>query len=77
MTRICMLPNRRHLLAGAAATAVTLAAPAVVRAQGGPLKVGVLLPRSGFEANIGQDCQRGSISPPRFSNRWACPISRS
>jgi branched-chain amino acid transport system substrate-binding protein len=31
----------------------------IVRAQGGPLKVGVLLPRSGFEAGIGQDCQRG------------------
>jgi len=69
MTRICMLPNRRHLLAGAAATAVTLAAPAVVRAQGGPLKVGVLLPRSGFEANIGQDCQRGvDIAPAIFKS---------
>jgi branched-chain amino acid transport system substrate-binding protein len=69
MTRICMLPNRRHLLAGAAATAVTLAAPAVVRAKGGPLKVGVLLPRSGFEANIGQDCQRGvDIAPAIFKS---------
>ena len=29
------------------------------RAQGAPLKVGVLLPRSGFQAGIGQDCQRG------------------
>src|SRR5580698_6997474 len=56
-----MLPNRRHLLAAAAATA---AAPAILRAQGGPLKVGVILPRSGFEAGIGQDCQRGvDIAP--------------
>ncbi len=31
----------------------------MVRAQGGPLKVGVLLPRSGAQAGIGQDCQRG------------------
>jgi len=31
----------------------------IVRAQGGPLKVGVLLPRSGYQAGIGQDCQRG------------------
>jgi branched-chain amino acid transport system substrate-binding protein len=31
----------------------------IVRAQNGPLKVGVLLPRSGYEAGIGQDCQRG------------------
>jgi branched-chain amino acid transport system substrate-binding protein len=36
-----------------------LAAPATVRAQGGALKVGVLLPRSGFQASIGQDCFRG------------------
>src|ERR1700733_10201255 len=59
-----MLPNRRHLLAGAAATAATVAAPAILRAQGAALKVGVLLPRSGFEAGIGQDCQRGvDIAP--------------
>src|ERR1700693_6035223 len=59
-----MLPPRRPLLAGAAATAATVAAPAILRAQGGPLKVGVLLPRSGFEAGIGQDCQRGvDITP--------------
>lgn len=58
------LPNRRHLLAGAAATAATVAAPTILRAQGGPLKVGVILPRSGFEAGIGQDCQRGvDIAP--------------
>ena len=64
MNNAHMLPNRRHLLAGAAATAASLAAPAVVRAQGGPLKVGVILPRSGFEAGIGQDCQRGvDIAP--------------
>jgi len=59
MTRTRALLHRRHVLAGTAATAATLAAPAIVRAQGGPLKVGVLLPRSGFEAGIGQDCQRG------------------
>jgi branched-chain amino acid transport system substrate-binding protein len=32
---------------------------AIGRAQGAPLKVGVLLPRSGVQAGIGQDCQRG------------------
>src|ERR1051325_7120986 len=48
--------TRRRLLAGSAAV---LAAPVVVRAQGGALKVGVLLPRSGFQAGIGQDCFRG------------------
>jgi branched-chain amino acid transport system substrate-binding protein len=49
--------TRRTLLAGTASALV--AAPAIVRAQGGPLKVGVLLPRSGAQAGIGQDCFRG------------------
>ncbi len=51
--------NRRRLLAGAAAVTTAMAAPAIVRAQGGMLKVGVLLPRSGAQAGIGQDCYRG------------------
>src|SRR5262249_8628302 len=51
--------TRRRLLAGAAVTTSLLAAPALVRAQGAALKVGVLLPRSGAQAGIGQDCQRG------------------
>jgi branched-chain amino acid transport system substrate-binding protein len=63
--------SRRHLLASAVIGASSLAAPGIVRAQGAqgaagraPLKVGVLLPRSGFEASIGQDCQRGvDIAP--------------
>ncbi|HYA06256.1 MAG TPA: ABC transporter substrate-binding protein [Xanthobacteraceae bacterium] len=65
MTPLGTMPNRRRLLAGAAAAATSLAAPAIGRAQGTPLKVGVLLPRSGYEAGIGQDCQRGvDIAPP-------------
>jgi branched-chain amino acid transport system substrate-binding protein len=51
--------TRRRMLAGTAAATTLLAAPAIVRAQGGPLKVGVLLPRSGYQASIGQDCFRG------------------
>ncbi len=59
--------NRRHLLAGAAAVTTVLAAPAIVRAQGGALKVGVLLPRSGAQAGIGQDCFRGvELANPIF-----------
>ena len=69
MTRTFMPTTRRRLLAGAAVTAATIAAPAIVRAQSGPLKVGVLLPRSGFEAGIGQDCQRGvAIAPAIFKS---------
>ena len=55
--------DRRTLLASTAAAIVSL--PAIVRAQGGPLKVGVLLPRSGLQALIGRDCQRGvELAPP-------------
>jgi branched-chain amino acid transport system substrate-binding protein len=73
MTRTRILPHRRHVLAGAAATAATLAAPAIVRAQNGPLKVGVILPRSGFEAGIGQDCQRGVDVAPAILKSLGLP----
>jgi len=57
--------TRRTAAVGLGATAVTSLAPFnIVRAQGASLKVGVLLPRSGLQASIGQDCQRGvEISP--------------
>jgi branched-chain amino acid transport system substrate-binding protein len=59
--------HRRHLLTGAAALGATVAAPAIVRAQGAALKVGVLLPRSGAQAGIGQDCFRGvELANPIF-----------
>ena len=54
-----------------------VAAPAIVRAQGAALKVGVLLPRSGAQASIGQDCQRGvDVAPGRSSRSSACPSSQ-
>ena len=59
MLRVPFKPNRRDLLAGTATAAAALAAPTLLRAEQAPLKVGVLLPRSGFEAGLGQDCQRG------------------
>ena len=73
MTRIRMLANRRRVLAGAAATAATFAAPAILRAQGGALKVGVLLPRSGIQAGIGQDCQRGANIAPAILKSMGLP----
>jgi branched-chain amino acid transport system substrate-binding protein len=55
--------NRRALLASTAAALVAM--PAIVRAQRGPLRVGVLLPRSGVQAVIGRDCQRAvELAPP-------------
>jgi branched-chain amino acid transport system substrate-binding protein len=60
-------PTRRTVLAGAAGAAL-LGAPAIVRAQGAALKIGVLLPRSGFLAPAGQPCQRGAqIAPALLS----------
>jgi branched-chain amino acid transport system substrate-binding protein len=64
---LSMTITRRRLLAGAAGTASILAAPAIGRAQVGPLKVGVLLPRSGVQAGIGRDCHRAvEIAPAIF-----------
>src|SRR5215472_17191956 len=53
--------TRRSFAVGAGATGLIAgSAPFNIgRAQGAPLKVGVLLPRSGAQAGIGQDCQRG------------------
>jgi branched-chain amino acid transport system substrate-binding protein len=73
MTRSHRLPSRRHVVVAAAAAAVSLAAPAIGRAQGAALKVGVLLPRSGFEAGIGQDCQRGVEIAPAILKSLGLP----
>lgn len=63
-----MTVNRRQFnRAGAAALGGAVAAsvaPAVSRAQNRALKVGVLLPRSGVQAFIGQSCQMGADIAP-------------
>jgi branched-chain amino acid transport system substrate-binding protein len=61
--------TRRGFAAGAGAAGLLAGtAPLTgMRAQGAALKVGVLLPRSGAQAGIGQDCQRGvEIAPTIF-----------
>ena len=73
MLRVPFKPNRRDLLAGTAAAAAVLAAPSILRAEQVPLKVGVLLPRSGFEAGIGQDCQRGVDMAPAILKSLGLP----
>jgi len=45
----------------------------IVRAQGNTLKVGVLLPRSGVQAGIGQDCQRGVDIAPSILKELGLP----
>ena len=52
--------RRRAVLAGAAAGAVSAAVPLRLAAgQGKTLKIGVNLPRSGLQAQFGQDSARG------------------
>jgi branched-chain amino acid transport system substrate-binding protein len=53
--------SRRTFTAGAAAAGIIAGTSPfyIGRAQGAALKVGVLLPRSGAQASIGQDCHRG------------------
>jgi branched-chain amino acid transport system substrate-binding protein len=61
--------SRRGFAIGATAAGLLAgtASLQIARAQAGALKVGVLLPRSGAQAGIGQDCQRGvEIAPPIF-----------
>jgi branched-chain amino acid transport system substrate-binding protein len=58
-------PTRRRALMGAAAAAVALHAPALVRAQAKTLKIAVLLPRSGYLAPAGQSCHRGALIAPK------------
>src|SRR3954471_2953961 len=52
--------NRRRFLASTALGAATLAAPAVLRAQGAPIKVGILQPTSGAMSYSGQQGRVGA-----------------
>jgi branched-chain amino acid transport system substrate-binding protein len=68
--------TRRGFAAGVAAAALLAATGTPFnssRAQGGPLKVGVLLPRSGAQAGIGQDCQRGVELAPAIFKELGLP----
>src|SRR5439155_22135417 len=72
----CARVTRRSFAAGAGADgllAATGTAFDVVRAQSGPLKVGVLLPRSGAQAGIGQDCQRVVVLAPSILRQLGLP----
>jgi branched-chain amino acid transport system substrate-binding protein len=63
--------SRRGFTAGAGAAGLLAGTTpfSILRAESGPLKVGVLLPRSGAQAGIGQDCQRGvELAPAIFKD---------
>ena len=59
--------------AGAAGFVAGVAPFNILRAESGPLKVGVLLPRSGLQAGIGQDCQRGADLAPAILKSLGLP----
>ena len=66
--------TRRTVAVGLGAGIVAGIAPFnIVRAQNAALKVGVLLPRSGVQAGIGQDCQRGVDIAPGILKELGLP----
>jgi branched-chain amino acid transport system substrate-binding protein len=66
--------TRRTATLGLGVAALASTAPFnIVRAQGTALKVGVLLPRSGMQAGIGQDCQRGVDIAPGILKELGLP----
>src|SRR6516164_898663 len=66
--------RRSFATTAAAAGLLAGAAPfSILRAQSAPLKVGVLLPRSGAQAQIGQDCQRGVELAPAIFKELGLP----
>ena len=54
------ISRRTFGIAAAGTLAATVTPFNIVRAQGGPLKIGVLLPRSGIQAWLGQSSFRGA-----------------
>ena len=56
--------DRRQFTQSLAAAAAAAAFPGLVRAQAQKLKIGVILPRSGYLGFIGQSCQKGADLAP-------------
>src|SRR5215212_8766449 len=56
--------KRRQFNQALAATVASLGFPGVVKAQSQKLKVGIILPRSGYLGFIGQSCQKGADLAP-------------
>jgi len=56
--------NRRQFNQALAAAAAAAGFPGLVRAQARKLKVGIILPRSGYLGFIGQSCQKGADLAP-------------
>jgi branched-chain amino acid transport system substrate-binding protein len=68
--------SRRTFTAGiGAAGLVAGTAPFnIVRAQGAPLKIAVILPRSGYLAPAGQSCHRGALLAPKVLSDYGYKV---
>jgi branched-chain amino acid transport system substrate-binding protein len=64
----------KGMLALGGAAVLGLPAPAIVRAAGGPLRIGLLLPRSGYLAQAGQACQRAAEIAPALLAEMGMPV---
>ena len=82
MTKGPTLTRRRLVGTTAAAALGTLAMPAYLRAQGAPIKIGVLQPLTGALARMAQPGRLGAepasrrSTTPAASSRSAAPSSR-
>lgn len=71
------LTRRRFAKGLSAAGLLAGTAPfSIARSQGGPLKIGVILPLSGVQAGVGQSCKRGVDVAPALlkQNGYSQPI---
>src|ERR1051326_4827224 len=60
--------SRRAVLKAGAAGAATLASPAILRAQGGPIKIGMPLALTGALGPVGQQQKRGAEFYAKLQN---------
>ncbi len=72
-TRDILTVSRRRVLAGVGAGAVASALPLRYGLSASKIKVGILLPRSGPQAQFGIDCQRGADVAPEVLGSLGYP----
>ena len=72
-SRMTSAVSRRTLLAGVGASALAASVPLRHGLAASKIKVGILLPRSGPQAQIGIDCQRGADVAPEVLGAMGYP----
>ncbi len=72
-SRMTSAVSRRTLLAGVGASALAASVPLRHGLAASKIKVGILLPRSGPQAQVGIDCQRGADVAPEVLGAMGYP----